>query len=62
VIREIPPTPRRAKIDTAAYGVPGVQWLEVYELPGGDGAERVRLLLNGEIREFSVSEVLSWRD
>lgn len=60
---EIPPAARRVKVDTGAYGQPGLQWLDIYEVLGGDAARPVRVRMpDGEIREFSVEEIESWRD
>lgn len=59
---KVPSAPRLAKVDTGVYGQPGVQWLEVHEVLGGDAARSVRVRMpDGEIREFSVEEVESWR-
>jgi len=62
-MREVPSAPRQVKLDTGVYGEPGVRWLEVHELGPGDSPEWVRVRMpDGEVRDFRVEEVESWRD
>jgi hypothetical protein len=65
-VKEVPSAPRQVKLDTGAYGQPGVRWLEVHELGPfgpGDSPEWVRVRMpDGEVRDFRVEEVESWRD
>lgn len=61
-MKPIPDAPRLVKIDTTSAGQPGEQWLEVHEVLPEGAAQRVRVRMpDGEIREFSLEEVGSWR-
>ena len=60
---DIPSGARRVKVSTDAHGQPGVQWLEVHEILGGNASRPIRAVMpNGEIREFGLDEVEKWED
>jgi len=60
----IPCSAREVKVETTAYGAPGIHWCEVIEVVAGDAATypvRVRLPQGG-IGQFSHAEVRDWRE